>query len=1490
MCLFFKQLREARDLLLFKSDRLLGKTAGSNLFHSFGIFNIGSGESAHFSGPGSIVHIIGRVTGGSASTIDGQLKSSIPGASLFLINPNGLIFGANASLDVSGSFFASTASQILLGDGGVFDALTPSSSILTIAPPSAFGFVAQRPASIQMNGARLTVADGQQIGLFGGDLVFDQGAQATASGGKITLVSGASSGVAQLNGTHSFSAGGDIILHGASEINATAADLSSGSGAILIRSGRLMMDASRLVAISGDQQGGNIDIGVEQDVALTTGAEITTDTAGAGDGGSVSISAGHAITLSGRGTDGGWTAIRTNTSGSGKAGQISLLAPNITLDEGLLQSLTIGDQSTASGNAGAISITTDVLLLSNGGQLDSGVRSNSTGSAGSVAVTASQSVTLSGVSADGHPSALFTSTVGEGNGGDIQIHAPHLEMTDGAEISATTAGSGNGGSIHLNTVSMAVLGGSQITADATASGKGGIIGIVATDSLTISGQDVQGGYSAIRANTSGSGDGGSLSISSGKLLVDGGLIQALSYGDRAASGQSGKAGNITINATQASLLNGGQLDSGSRDRSNGSGGNIEVHAEDILVDGKHSRGHNSAIFANTQGDGAGGNIWLDAARIRIENGALVSASASDAGSAGHVQIDTVNLDILGGGRISTNASGSGAGGYINITAKGAVTVAGEGSDEATSAILAQTFGTGNAGSISINATNLAVLAGGKINSSSRHPEGGNGGSIDITARDGILVSGETLAGGASGIFADTSGQGEGGNIVLRAPDILISEAGTIQASTYASGAGGSITFEANRVNILNGGEIISDTMGSGRGGSVNVKASESIVLSGRNKWDYRSLIRANTGGTGDGGVINLIAPEIKLDDAAIQVTSYDALSPELLNGTAGSININATNLTLANGAGIDSSSRFSSNGNGGVISIRATSGILLTGQTSSINALTEGSGAGGVILMQAPDITLNDGAKIKAETSGSGAGGYILIEGETLSLFDRSSISANTTGSGDGGFIKIDASKAISLVSPPEFNTSSSILAGTTGTGKGGIIKLVSPEIHMDYGLVQALTSGALPDDGLNGAAGGIIIETDRISLINGAQIDTSSRGGSNGKGGGILIEATDSISVSGEGARFPSAIFSNTFGSGDGGFIYLLTSNLSVSDHAYIQAATTNSGAGGFVHVEADTVSVSNGGIISAATYGSGDGGFINILASESVMLANNGVITAQTEGNGAGGYIFIESPILKLDNAKITTDSKDYGAGGYINIKAEHEVELKNRASIESRSSGAGDAGAIFIDTGIFTADNSLLTTAATLASGGNIEITADSVRLKNHSAITATVGGGFGNGGNVTVTAQGIAAVENSDLTARANQGFGGRITINAEAFLRTPDVDLDASSNVVGNEGVVEVNAPNLDLSGSLVVLPTNFLNASALLNNPCAALRASEESSFIIKGKGGLPFQPDGLFPGSLMLKRITPPPSGREAKGTVGGERGEALLRIQPDCRQGHLS
>jgi filamentous hemagglutinin family protein len=166
----------------------LGQQRGANLFHSFQDFNLNSLESATFSGPNEIQNVISRVTGGNPSNIDGTIRSTMPNADMYFLNPDGIMFGPNARLDVKGSFHASTADYLRLGDGGNFDAKEPNNSLLTIAPVEAFGFLnsSVAPISIQGGGeiaeidskgntSGLSVLDGNSLSLIGGKLEIKKG-------------------------------------------------------------------------------------------------------------------------------------------------------------------------------------------------------------------------------------------------------------------------------------------------------------------------------------------------------------------------------------------------------------------------------------------------------------------------------------------------------------------------------------------------------------------------------------------------------------------------------------------------------------------------------------------------------------------------------------------------------------------------------------------------------------------------------------------------------------------------------------------------------------------------------------------------------------------------------------------------------------------------------------------------------------------------------------------------------------------------------------------------------------------------------------------------------------------------------------------------------------------------------------------------------------------------------------------------------------------
>ncbi len=246
----------------------LGKQVGGNLFHSFGVFGLNKGESATFSGPGTVTNVIGRVTGGTASSINGKIdSSSLAGANLYLINPSGIVFGPNATVNVSGSFHASTADYLKMSDGAKFQATNPGGSTLSAAPPAAFGFLTARPSAITVNGSTLGPLPGT-LGIVAGPVSITAasstattGAALSAPAGTVHVTSVAGTGEVPVDPRNTAALTvtnfGPVDIKGGSKLDVGNPGSLGAGGSVFVHAGALTIDASEVSADNyGSEPGG----------------------------------------------------------------------------------------------------------------------------------------------------------------------------------------------------------------------------------------------------------------------------------------------------------------------------------------------------------------------------------------------------------------------------------------------------------------------------------------------------------------------------------------------------------------------------------------------------------------------------------------------------------------------------------------------------------------------------------------------------------------------------------------------------------------------------------------------------------------------------------------------------------------------------------------------------------------------------------------------------------------------------------------------------------------------------------------------------------------------------------------------------------------------------------------------------------------------------------------------------------------------------------
>ncbi len=596
-----------------------GTVKGSSLFHSFREFNVETGQTADFQGAVNIENIISRVSGNNNSWINGALKSSINGANIYLINPNGVIFGENASLDITGSFYVGTSDYLKLGEGGIFYADLGETSILTAAPVEAFGFLGNGAGSISFNGAELSLADDKRLFLIGNLSEGIANSSFEVPGGRIDLISIGSNGEVKITDDRiniNSDLLGDININN-STLNVDNAEDSDAVGKIFIRGRSFSMNKGELSANNLsyiDAVGISIDIEAS-DMNFANDSYIMASSFGAGKGGDVKLSAYENINFMKSG-------IFTSSADEGDAGVFEINAKNISfMDETSLQM-----ESYAGGKGGSmiLSAYNDINFIN---------------------------------------SNILMSAWETGDAGFFKASARNIFFISGMSIDSNSYGSGKGGSVILNAYDNLNFINSEILVAARDLGDAGAVDITAKDILF-----KDGGY--INGMTYGKGDAGKITLTAEKsILFIGDENERTSVIGSGVSSDSigGRGGDISLNAPYITLKNGAEISADTEYNGNiingdeGRGGSIEICGVSLILE------NGSKINAGTKGTGYGGNIIIDeSSNLLVAGGSSISSGsaslASDAGKAGGIEISTGNsVELKYAGTVSTASFNSGGG-------------------------------------------------------------------------------------------------------------------------------------------------------------------------------------------------------------------------------------------------------------------------------------------------------------------------------------------------------------------------------------------------------------------------------------------------------------------------------------------------------------------------------------------------------------------------------------------------------------------------------------------------------------------------------------------------------------------------------------------------------------------------------------------------------------------------------------------------------------
>ena len=707
-----------------------GETRGDNLFHSFQDFSVPTNNEAFFNNANDIANIFSRVTGGNISNIDGLIRAN-GSANLFLVNPNGILFGENASLAIGGSFYGSTADSVLFEDGEYSATDLDSPPLLTINAPIGLN-LRDEPEQIinrsvvQDNAEEtigLEVSPRNNLTLVGGDINLE-GGNLTATGGRIELGGLSQAGTVTFNDNGSLNfptdvARADVTLSNAAEVNVTG----TGGGDIAINARNLTLEAEEF----GESR---IGAGISED----------------------------------------------STNSGAQAGDITIDAiNNVTVENSVIANQV---ESSASGSGGDVTITTDTMSLTNGGRVSAGTFGQ--GNGGNVEIAATGTIAIDGDNSQGNiPSGAFSNVDSEavGDAGNVTVTTGSLSLTNAGSISAITFGRGNAGSVEITAANRISIDGENSRGDIPSGAlsivRPGAVGDAESVTITTGSLSITNG-GQVNASTFGRGNAGSVEITADRISIDGENSQGnIPSGAFSIVNQEavGNAGGVTIVTDTLSITNGGQVNASTFGR--GNAGDASVNARDLIAISGATDSNRSGLTASAlfnSGDGGNVNVLTDI--LTIDDGIIAASNfdrlgrlESGTGEPGDINIEANDLSLSNNASIdAATQSETGNSANINLQIADNLTL------ENSSSISAQAFEEADGGELSVDAEFIVAFPNGS-NDIIAAAEQGQGGIITINAESIFGIEERPLSETTNDINASSEVSGLDGTVDITTLDI-----------------------------------------------------------------------------------------------------------------------------------------------------------------------------------------------------------------------------------------------------------------------------------------------------------------------------------------------------------------------------------------------------------------------------------------------------------------------------------------------------------------------------------------------------------------------------------------------------------------------------------------------------------------------------------------------------------------------------------------------